>query len=128
MLGRIRSPSDHQRLAIATRYQVHNAKLVQVIRLMLEHIEDPLTSDDLARMIAVTRRQLERLFATHLHATPNHFYNRLRLEAARSLLKDSELGIAAIGVACGFGSAAHFSRSYRTLFGRSPKQERVASG
>ncbi len=125
VLGRIRSPSDHQRLAIATRYQVHNAKVVQVIRLMHEHIEDPLTSDDLARMIGVTRRQLERLFATHLDATPNHFYRRLRLDAARTLLKDSELGIAAIGSACGFGSASHFSRSYRGQFRRSPKEERA---
>jgi AraC family carnitine catabolism transcriptional activator len=127
VLGRIRSPSDHQRLAIATRYQVHNAKVVQVIRLMQEHIEDPLPSDDLARVIGVTRRQLERLFATHLHTTPNHFYIGLRLEAARSLLKDSDMGVTAICIACGFGSSSHFSRSYRALFGRSPKEERGAA-
>ena len=124
VLGRIRSPSDHQRLEIATRYQVHNAKVVQVIRLMQEHIEDPLTSEDLARVIGVTRRQLERLFATHLHATPNHFYSGLRLEAARGLLTGSDQGVTAIGIACGFGSTSHFSRSYRALYGRSPKQER----
>jgi len=125
VLGRIRSPSDHQRLEIATRYQVHNAKVVQVIRLMQQHIEDPLEPDDLARLIDVTRRQLERLFATHLSDTPGHFYAGLRLEAARGLLQDSDLGIMAIGVACGFGSPSHFSRSYRALFGRSPKEERV---
>lgn len=125
VLGRIRSPSDHQRLEITARYQVHNAKVVQVIRLMQEHIEDPLEPDDLARLIDVTRRQLERLFATHLSDTPGHFYTGLRLEAARGLLKDSDLGIRSIGVACGFGSPSHFSRSYRTLFGRSPKEERA---
>lgn len=125
VLGRIRSPSDHQRLEIATRYKVHNRKVVQVIRLMQEHIEDPLDPIDLARLIDVTQRQLERLFATHLSDTPGHFYTGLRLEAARGLLKDSDMGIAAIGVTCGFGSPSHFSRSYRALFGRSPKQERA---
>ncbi len=124
VLGRMRSPTDHQRLEIASRYQVHNAKVVQVIRLMQDHIEDPLGSDDLARLIGVTRRQLERLFAAHLQATPSHFYAGLRLEAARGLLRDSDLDITSIGTACGFGSAAHFSRSYRAQFGCSPTQER----
>ncbi len=126
VLGRIRSPSDHQRLEIATRYQVHNRKVIQVIRLMQEHIEDPLESDDLARMIDVTRRQLERLFATHLSDTPKHFYTGLRLERARSLLQQSDMGITAIGIACGFQSPSHFSRSYRVLFGCSPKGDRSA--
>jgi len=124
VLGRIRSPSDHQRLEIATRYQVHNRKVIQVIRLMQEHIEDPLEPGDLARMIGVTRRQLERLFATHLAETPGHFYSGLRLEQARSLLRDSDMGITAIGIACGFVSPSHFSRSYRAFFGCSPKEDR----
>lgn len=126
VLGRIRSPSDHQRLEIATRYQVHNRKVIQVVRLMQEHIEDPLESGDLARMIDVTRRQLERLFATHLSDTPNHFYAGLRLERARALLQQSDMGITSIGIACGFHSPSHFSRSYRALFGCSPKEDRSA--
>ncbi len=125
VLGRIRSPSDHQRLEIATRYQVHNRKVIQVIRLMQEHIEDPLEPDDLARLIDVTRRQLERLFATHLSETPGHFYTGLRLEHARSLLRQSDMGITTIGIACGFHSPSHFSRSYRGLFGCSPKEDRA---
>ena len=125
VLGRIRSASDHQQLEITTRYQVHNAKLVRVIALMQNHIEDPLTPDDLAQMIGVTRRQLERLFAAHLSDTPLRFYSGLRLAHARTLLQQSGMGIAAIALASGFESPSHFSRSYRALFGRSPKQERV---
>lgn len=124
VLGRIRSPSDHQRLEIATHYQVHNRKVIQVIRLMQEHIEDPLETDDLARMIDVTRRQLERLFSTHLSDTPGHFYTGLRLEHARTLLRQSDMDITAIGVASGFDSPSHFSRSYRSQFGCSPKDDR----
>ncbi len=124
VLGRIRSPSDHQRLEISTRYRVHNRKLIQVIRLMQEHIEDPLAQGDLARMIDVTRRQLERLFASHLAQTPTRFYGGLRLERARMLLRQSDMSVTAIGIACGFDSPSHFSRSYRILFGRSPKDDR----
>jgi AraC family carnitine catabolism transcriptional activator len=124
VLGRIRSQSDHQRLEIAARHGLHNRKTVQIIKLMQEHIEDPLSADDLAGMISVTRRQLERLFATHLHDTPAHFYIGLRLERARELLQLTDMGVLAVGVACGFGSSSHFSRAYRARFAISPKDDR----
>ena len=126
VLGRIRSPSDHQRLEITARYRVHNRKIIQAIRLMQEHIEDPLKPDDLAQIVGVTRRQLERLFASHLAQTPRDFYSGLRLERARALLTQSDMGVIAVGIACGFGSPSHFSRSYRAKFGFSPKDDRKA--
>ncbi len=125
VLGRIRSQSDHQRMEIAARYGLHNRKTIQVVKLMQEHIEDPLTADDLAGMISVTRRQMERLFAAHLRETPARFYVRVRLDRARELLRQTDMGILAVGVACGFGSSSSFSRAYRAHFGLSPKDERV---
>lgn len=124
VLGRIRSQSDHQRMEIAVRHGLHNRKTIQVVKLMQEHIEDPLSPDNLASMIAVTRRQLERLFATHLHDTPSHFYIGVRLDRARELLRQTGMGIMAVGVACGFASSSHFSRAYRARFGLSPKEDR----
>jgi AraC family carnitine catabolism transcriptional activator len=124
VLGRIRSQSDHQRLEIAARHGLHNRKTIQIIKLMQEHIEDPLSADDLASMISVTRRQLERLFAMHLHDTPAHFYSGIRLERARELLQQTDMGVLEVGVACGFGSSSHFSRAYRARFAISPKEDR----
>lgn len=124
VLGRIRSQSDHQRMEIAARFGLHNRKTIQVIRLMQQHIEDPLPVDDLARLIGVTRRQLERLFSAHLKQTPARFYVGVRLDRARELLRQTDMGILDVGVACGFGSAAQFSRAYRAHFGRSPKDDR----
>ena len=112
-------------MEIAARYGLHNPKVVQVVKLMQEHIEDPLSAEDLAGMIDVTRRQLERLFRAHLHDTPARFYAGVRLDRARELLQQTDMGILAVGVACGFASSSHFSRAYRTRFGRSPKADRV---
>lgn len=132
VLGRIRSQSDHQRMEIAARYGLHNRKTIQIVKLMQEHIEDPLSADDLASMISVTRRQLERLFSAHLRDTPSRFYVGVRLDRARELLQQTDMGILTVGVACGFGSSSHFSRAYRARFGQSPTDERggrvVAAG
>ncbi|AIY42334.1 Transcriptional regulator containing an amidase domain and an AraC-type DNA-binding HTH domain [Collimonas arenae] len=126
VMSKIRRQSDHQRMQIGVRYGVHNLKTVQVISLMEMNLEEPLSTDQLAASIGVTRRQLERLFSTHLRVTPTHFYLGLRLEQARQLLQQSEMSITAVCVACGFESPSYFSRAYRNRFQRSPKQDRAA--
>ncbi|ALE58488.1 GlxA family transcriptional regulator [Paraburkholderia sp. RL17-368-BIF-A] len=128
VVSRIRQRSDHQRMEIAARYGVHNRKLIQVIGVMEQHMEEPLTPDRLAQEIGVTRRQLERLFCASLKDTPTHFYLQLRLGRARELLQQTDMSITSICVACGFESPSHFSRTYRARFGASPRSDRQASG
>jgi AraC family carnitine catabolism transcriptional activator len=124
VLGRIRSRQDHQRMQIASRYGVHNKKLVQVIGEMQRHSEQPLSSQALAERISVTPRQLERLFRQHLGETPSNFYLALRLDKARQLLRQSELSVLEVGLACGFESSSYFSRCYRARFATCPSQDR----
>ncbi|MFX1765467.1 GlxA family transcriptional regulator [Paraburkholderia sp. A1RI-2L] len=124
VLSRIRQRSDHQRMEIAARYGVHNPKLIQVIGVMEQNMEEPLAPADLAQAIGVTRRQLERLFCSLLKDTPTHFYLQLRLDRARELLRQTDMSITAICVACGFESPSHFSRTYRARFGASPRRDR----
>jgi AraC family carnitine catabolism transcriptional activator len=122
--GWVRDRADHQRLQISARYKVHNAKVVQVIEHMEQHIEVPLSSDALAEQIGVTRRQLERLFQEHLGASPLQFYLRLRLERARHLLRQSSMGVIEVGLACGFASASVFSRAYARQYAVAPSADR----
>ena len=124
VVGRIRPRKDHQRMQIASRYGVSNRKLVQVIGEMEQHTEPPLSTLALAESIGVTRRQLERLFKLHLNDTPSAFYLGLRLEKARQLLRQTGMSVLEVSIACGFESASYFTRSYRTRFGRCPREER----
>jgi len=127
VVSRIRQRSDSQRLEIAARYGVHNRKLIQVIGTMQRHMDNPRGPDALAGEVAITRRQLERLFSTTLNDTPTHFYQNLRLDRARELLRQTDMPIAAICIACGFESPSHFSRTYRMRFGVSPRNDRSAT-
>lgn len=128
VLGRIRAKSDHQRLQIAVRYGVHNKKIVQVIGAMERHIETPLTADELADTIGVTRRQLERLFRAQFDDTPSLFYLKLRLERARELLRQTGMSVMEVCVACGFESATYFARAYRQRYGVTPSHDRSEDG
>jgi len=127
VLGRIRPRKDHQRMEVATRYGISNKKLVHVIGEMEQHSEPPLSTLDLAESIKVTRRQLERLFRLHLNDTPSNFYLRLRLEKARQLLRQTDMSVLEVSIACGFESPSYFTRSYRARFERCPREDRRQS-
>ena len=128
VLGRIRPRKDHQRMQIATRFGINNKKLVQVIGEMETHTEPPLSTLALAEGIQVTRRQLERLFRLHLNDTPSNFYLGLRLEKARQLLRQSDMSVLEISIACGFESPSYFTRSYKGRFVKCPREDRQRVG
>ncbi len=125
---RSRSGDDAQRLSLRERWRTTNDRLLKVLAVMEERIEEPVGREALAAIAGVTVRQLERLFAGHLGSTLGDHYLGLRLDRARTLLRQTSLSVAEIAVACGFAAPGHFARVYRTRFGRTPSGERAASG
>lgn len=120
------APRDHsqsQRISLQGRIGTRDRKLALAIETMRNHVEEPLSPEELACAVGVSTRQMERLFAKHLGTSPAKYYLSLRLEKARHLLRQTELSITQIGVLCGFVSPSHFSRAYRTAFGVAPSQE-----
>lgn len=121
---RIRDRRDHQRMALASRLGISNAKLLKIVDLMECNIERPIANDELAAAGDVSMRQLERLFRQHLSVTPSAYYLALRLKRARELLRQTDMSVVEIAIACGFSSASCLSRSYRGHFGLAPRQDR----
>ncbi|KPF66832.1 hypothetical protein IP84_15170 [beta proteobacterium AAP99] len=99
-------------------------KLTEALALMKANFEEPLPGDDIARLVGVSRRQLERLFKQHLDTLPSKHYLEMRLAHARTLLQESSQSILQVGLACGFSSGPHFSSTYRAHFGMTPREER----
>lgn len=120
----IRQKSDKQRLNLAARLKIHHPRLLRVLAKMEEHLETPLPPSQLAEYAHLSVRQLERLFRSYLDNSPSGYYMKIRLERARQLLKESHLSISEIGIACGFNSSPHFTRSYRKQFDCSPSEDR----
>jgi len=98
--------------------------LERAAQLMQRHIEAPIAIDQVADEVGVSTRQLERLFKAHLGTEPQRFYAGLRLDRARELLRQSDLNVTEIGVACGFQSPSHSSTAYGRRFGHPPRVER----
>ncbi|OMH30422.1 GlxA family transcriptional regulator [Motiliproteus sp. MSK22-1] len=125
---RIRAAEDPQRIPLKARIGASQPKLIEAVTLMEANIEEPLTADDLAFHVGVSRRQLERLFKKHLQTVPSKYYLELRMERARQLLRQSDRPILQIALTCGFSSASHFSTAYRNHYGLTPREERKRLG
>ena len=69
----IRTDQDTQRLSIPTRIGVRHPKLGQVIRMMEQNIEEPISPATLARDVDMSTRQLERLFRRYLNRSPKRY-------------------------------------------------------
>ncbi len=124
MHERIRDRHDHQRISLPARLGVRHPKLLTVIELMEQHLEEPLSRGALARSALLSTRQLERLFRKYLNRSPARYYLELRLNKARLLLLQTNMSVIDVALACGFVSASHFSKCYRDFFGHTPRKER----
>ena len=124
MHERIRDRHDHQRMSLPARLGVRHPKLLSVIGVMEENLEEPLSRSQLAQQAGLSTRQLERLFRKYLSRSPARYYLELRLNKARLLLLQTNMSVIDVALACGFVSASHFSKCYRDYFGRTPRKER----
>jgi transcriptional regulator GlxA family with amidase domain len=123
-VDRVRGPDERQRVALQARFGVLQPKLTEAVTLMEANIEEPLSTDDIAQLAGVSRRQLERLFKQYLGSLPSRYYLELRLQRARQLLRDTNHSIVQVGLMCGFSSGSHFSTAFGALFGNTPREER----
>ncbi len=121
---RIRGRNDRQRIPLRMHLGTSQPKLVEAVSLMEANVEEPMTLDELARHVGLSRRQLERLFQKHLNCVPTRYYLELRLQRARQLLLQTSMSIVDVAFACGFVSAPHFSKCYRDYFSVPPRDER----
>lgn len=127
ILDHVRDSDDRQYIPLAARLGFNHATLQKVAELMEANLEEPLSAVELAKLGGLSIRQIQRMFHETLGTTPTKYYLQLRLRRARALLTQSTMSITQIAVACGFHSVCHFSKTYRTMYGRSPKNERQGS-
>lgn len=116
--------ADIQPIPVDVRVGFLRTELIEVLRLMEANIEEPLSLEELTRLVNLSQRHLQRMFRFYLNVSPTHYYLTLRLKRARDLLRTTNASIARVTTICGFHSQCHFSKAYRTQFGYAPSHER----
>jgi AraC family transcriptional regulator of adaptative response / DNA-3-methyladenine glycosylase II len=96
----------------------------RAVQLIIDGALDEGTEAALGIRLGVSARHLRRMFNDHLGVTPDQLARSRRAHFARRLLDDSDLNIADIAFASGFGSLRQFNRAMREVFRASPGELR----
>ncbi|MDE7310528.1 MAG: AraC family transcriptional regulator [Eubacterium sp.] len=79
---------------------------------------------DIADSCKIHRNYLCRIFRDHLGISPQEFLITYRMSKAAQLLRTTKLPVKDIGNAVGYPNQLHFSRAFKNVYGKSPKQWR----
>lgn len=90
-----------------------------------DHLSSDLSVEGLAMRAHMSPRNFSRVFRAEIGQTPASFVERLRVEAARRHLEDSDESLDTISAKCGFGSADSMRRSFRRVIKVAPRDYRV---
>ncbi len=121
---RIRTEIDSQQMADRIDLAMSAQKLIDVINLMENNIEVPMSLPSIAGKCNLSLRQIERLFHKYRDVTPSQYYLSLRLMHAKQLLLNTNRSVIDISIATGFETQSYFTACYRKYFGSSPRNHR----
>jgi AraC family transcriptional regulator of adaptative response / DNA-3-methyladenine glycosylase II len=96
----------------------------RAVRLIIDGVLDTGTEAELGRRLGLSSRHLRRMFHEHLGLTPDQLARSRRAHFARRMLDDTDLTVADIAFASGFGSLRQFNRTMREVFRSSPQDLR----
>jgi LacI family transcriptional regulator len=94
------------------------------LRFIWEHCHEMIGVEDLVSVAAMSRRGLHKAFMEHLGRTPGQELQRVRIERAKRLLRESDYKLEVLSNMCGYQSANSFCIAFKQATGLSPKQYR----
>ena len=103
-----------------------DSPVARAIAVLLRDLSAPWTVSSLARAVAASRTTLARRFVEETSEPPLRHLTTLRMRRAAELLRDSNLPLAEIAPAVGYGTEFALSRAFRRHFGVSPGRFRSA--
>ena len=99
---------------------VEDPDAAAVLRLIRDRATGGLCVGDLVAATGVSRSRIERLLKEAVGRTPGAEIARVRLEAARRLLRETDLSVAEVASRSGFPHPQHFSEAFKKAEGVPP--------
>lgn len=120
-LGQVRDAGARQALAICADPVIERMQAI-----MAANLSQPVPVARVAADLGLSAKQLRLRCRKAMQRTPAQVYLDLRLDRARSLVRDTALSVREVAAAAGFASPSAFTRSYHARFGIAPQGQRRA--
>ncbi len=94
----------------------------RVLGYLQSNFHYPITVSDASSYMGYTPNYFSMLFKERIGVNFGEYLKGMRLSYARNLLLSGKMSVTEVAMEAGFGSLAHFSRSFLQAYGYSPKQ------
>src|SRR5690625_1132830 len=98
----------------------HSDEMDEVIQYIQQHLEEPLTLEQLARHVAYSPFHFSRIFKERTGLSPMYYVSSLRLHKAKQLLLHTNLTVRDVGMEIGQQSLGTFTTRFTERVGMSP--------
>ena len=103
----------------------HPSPLVlKVHAYILQHLSEPVTTEDIADALFMSRSYVSRCFRKEAGVTLQQYIRDKKIEEAKRLLLYTDKPVTSISVYLGYSSPGHFSRVFRESTGKTPMEYR----
>ncbi len=99
---------------------VSQERLLTMLTFIQENYQRKITLEEIAAEASVSKRECLRCFQTCIHESPFEYLLAYRMEAAKRLLKTTDLPIIEIAMQTGFRDGAYFSKMFKKDCGKTP--------
>ncbi|MDB5970310.1 MAG: AraC family transcriptional regulator [Hydrocarboniphaga sp.] len=99
-------------------------KLDAMLDFIDSRLTEPLSLNDLADRVGVSRAHFARRFRTVTGMSPHRYVTQRRVERAKQMLRETSLCLAQIALDVGFSNQSHFTQVFHACTGQTPSQFR----
>ena len=100
------------------------AQVAQALRQIQSHFDEPLKVKNLARQAGLSEYQFEQRIRKIFQITPGQLLQKVRMDNAVRLLRETDKAVAAVAQQCGYSDQSAFTRQFRQTTGYSPMEYR----
>jgi AraC-like DNA-binding protein len=105
------------------RFLTHDEDRLKIIRardILLTRLDSPITIRELARKVAMNECYLKKGFKAMFGTTVYDYFQKERMERARTLLYEQGLSVSEVALQMGYSCISHFSTAFKKHTGLRP--------
>lgn len=99
---------------------ISHVNIGRAVRFIWEHAHEPINVADVVRVAAMSRRGLHDAFLQQIGRTPGDEIRRVRIDAARRLLCETDEKVESVALNCGYQSLNSFCVAFKNATEKSP--------
>lgn len=110
----------HQKIDTPISSLTKNNRLDNIVHYMEEHLYEPLKIQTLCDEFSLSRSALHALFQDEKHCGPIEFFNSMKIERAKELIRDGSMNFTEIAHFLSYSSLQYFSKQFKKATSMSP--------